>query len=335
MPKSKKALKPDTVLKNYWKDNGTFADLFNAVLFDGKQVIQPDELEDADTDESVIVEHREHVKSLTSSRDNIKIRKVSSVYGVQFQLLGLEHQEHVHYAMPMRIMGYDYASYKLQYDSNAKKYAGSNELEEDEYLSKMKKTDKFSPVITVLIYYGEKPWDGAVSLHGMLNVPEELAQYINDYKILLVEARKNDLKLRNINNVDFFNMMEILTVRNRPLKETREKAIAYAKEHHVDRSVVMTVAGAANCAIDYHSLNEKGESGMWTVFEETKKEGREEGIKEGIKEGIVKGKAQAIVETSLEFGLSEQQTIEKLQQKLNVSILKAQEYFDLYGKVMA
>lgn len=33
------------------------------------------------------------------------------------------------------------------------------------------------------------------------------------------------------------------------------------------------------------------------------------------KEGIVKGKAQAIVETSLEFGFSEQQTIEN-QQKL-------------------
>lgn len=331
MPKSKKALKPDTVLKHYWKDNGTFADLFNAVLFDGKQIIRPDELEDADTDESVVMEHREHAESLAFSRDNIKIRKNSSAHGVQFQLLGLEHQERVHYAMPMRVMGYDYASYKLQYDGNAKRHAAAGGLEEDEYLSKMKKTDKFSPVVTVVIYYGEKPWDGAVSLHGMLNVPRELERYVNDYKMLLVEARKNDLKLHNINNVDFFNMMEILTDKSRPLKETREKAIAYAKERHVSRSVVMTVAGAANCPIDYHSLDEKGESGMWTVFEETKKEG----IEEGIKEGIVKGKAQAIVETSLEFGLSEQQIIEKLRQKLNVSALKAQEYFDLYGKIMA
>ena len=27
-------LKPDTVLKNYWRNNEQFADLFNAVLFE-------------------------------------------------------------------------------------------------------------------------------------------------------------------------------------------------------------------------------------------------------------------------------------------------------------
>ena len=43
-------LKPDTVLKNYWSHNGQFADLFNAVLFGGKQVIKPGELESEDTE---------------------------------------------------------------------------------------------------------------------------------------------------------------------------------------------------------------------------------------------------------------------------------------------
>ena len=33
-------------------NNEQFADLFNAVLFGGEQVISPDELEDADTEES-------------------------------------------------------------------------------------------------------------------------------------------------------------------------------------------------------------------------------------------------------------------------------------------
>lgn len=41
MAKKTQDLKPDTVLKNYWNDNEQFADLFNAVLFDGKQVIKP------------------------------------------------------------------------------------------------------------------------------------------------------------------------------------------------------------------------------------------------------------------------------------------------------
>lgn len=47
---SKKTLKPDTIIKNYWRNNEQFADLFNAVLFQGEQIIKPEELEDADTE---------------------------------------------------------------------------------------------------------------------------------------------------------------------------------------------------------------------------------------------------------------------------------------------
>lgn len=51
MGKEKPALKPDIIVKNYWRNKEQFADFFNAVLFDGKQVIKPKELEDLDTEE--------------------------------------------------------------------------------------------------------------------------------------------------------------------------------------------------------------------------------------------------------------------------------------------
>ena len=57
-------LKADTVVKNYWRNNEQFADFFNAVLFEGKQVIKPDELEDLDTEESSVLEHREYAESI-------------------------------------------------------------------------------------------------------------------------------------------------------------------------------------------------------------------------------------------------------------------------------
>lgn len=113
-------LKPDTILKNYWNDNEQFADFFNAVLFGGEQVISPDELEDIDTEESSILEHKKYAESIKASRDNIKVCKKSLAYGVELVMFGIESQEHIHYAMPMRIMGYDYGTYKKQYDSNAK-----------------------------------------------------------------------------------------------------------------------------------------------------------------------------------------------------------------------
>lgn len=75
MTKRIQDLKADTVLKNYWNDNEQFADLFNAVLFDGECVIKPEELEDIDTEESTILEHRDYAESINASRDNIKVSK--------------------------------------------------------------------------------------------------------------------------------------------------------------------------------------------------------------------------------------------------------------------
>lgn len=269
MSKGKQELKPDIVVKNYWRNNEQFADFFNAVLFDGEQVIKPDELEDIDTEESSVLEHKEYAESIGASRDNVKIRKKSTRYDVEFVILGMEGQEHIHYAMPMRVMGYDYGTYKKQYDDNVSKYRHTKGLSDDEFISKMKKTDKFIPVITIVVYYGEKAWEGAISLHGMLNIPEEMKPFVNDYKIHLVVARKNNLKLHNINNKDLFNLLEILLDRSGRLNEIKEKAINYAREHEVEKSVIMTVAGAANCKMDYNMNEKKGDADMCTVFEET------------------------------------------------------------------
>lgn len=68
-------MSPDTVLKNYWNGNEEFADLFNAVLFGGSQVIKPYELENEDTEASVLLKHRDHTQSIKAVRDNIKIQK--------------------------------------------------------------------------------------------------------------------------------------------------------------------------------------------------------------------------------------------------------------------
>ena len=280
MREKKRVLKPDTVLKNYWNDNERFADFFNAVLFHGEQRIFPEELEELATEESTVLEHREYAESIAASRDSVKVRKKSSALGVEFVILGMENQGHIHYAMPMRVMGYDYGFYKKQYDSNAKRYKTAEGLSEDEYLSKMRETDKLIPVITVVVYYGEKPWNGAASLHGMLNIPEEVAQYVNDYKIILVEARQNEYKFHNVDNKDFFNLLRILLDNSKPFNEVKEEAIEYTKKHDV-----------------------------------TQNEGRLRGI----------------IEMGIECGLSEEDILEKLEHKLNVSRKKAQEYFQKYA----
>jgi len=321
-------LKPDTILKNYWNDNEQFADIFNAVLFDGEQVIRPDELENEDTEESSVLEHRDYAESIRASRDNIKIRKKSTAYGVELVMLGLESQKHIHYAMPLRVMGYDYGAYRKQYESNAGKYKKSGGMDENEYLSRMKKTDRFTPVITIVVYYGVKPWDGALSLHGMLDIPEGMKKFVNDYKMILVEARQNNLTLHNIYNQNFFNMLTVLLDKSIPKNEAIEKTTRYAKEHNVDKTVIMAVAGAANCKIDYNALLKKGDFDMDTLFDELALEHEMIGETKGKAEGEAKG----IVETGFDFGLSEKDILDRLQDKMNISLQHAQEYLKMFGK---
>ncbi len=318
MAKKIQNLKPDVVLKNYWSNNEQFADFFNAVLFEGEQIIKPEELQDVDTQEASVLEHREYAESIQVSRDNIKIQKRSSTHGVEFVMFGLESQEHIHYAMPMRVMGYDYGTYKKQYDSNARKYRTARGMEEDEYLSKMKKTDKFAPVITAVVYYVEKPWDGAISLHEMLAIPKEMTKFVNDYKMVLIEARENNLILHNVNNRDLFNLLQIILNRNISKKEAMQKAISYSEEHKTDKSVIMTVAGAANGKIDYNAFD-KGDGNMCTLFEEI------------AKENEVKGEVRGIIKMLKKYNESHDNIIHELMAEFHISEDVADEYLDKYN----
>ena len=47
--------KSDVVLKQWLKNKVRFADLFNAVVFDGEQVIKPEELEEISSESGIVI----------------------------------------------------------------------------------------------------------------------------------------------------------------------------------------------------------------------------------------------------------------------------------------
>lgn len=149
---------------------------------------------------------------------------------------------------------------------------------------------------------------------------------MNDYRMLLVEARKNDLALHDMDNVDLFNLLEILLDSSSSTGEIRSRAIGYTKERRVDKSVIMTAAGAVDDKIDYNALEQRGDVDMYTVFEETRIEGRAE--------GRVEGRAEEIIETGYEFGLSDEDILGRLQRKLDISLEMAEKYLRDFGKQM-
>ena len=61
----------DVSLKTFWRDNEHFADLFNATVFNGKQVLKPDKLTEMDTDVSATI----HSKSYNERSEERRVGK--------------------------------------------------------------------------------------------------------------------------------------------------------------------------------------------------------------------------------------------------------------------
>lgn len=59
---------------------------------------------------------------------------------------------------------------------------------------------------------------------------------------------------------------------------------------------------------------------------------KQENYEKGKEEGRAEGRARGIIETGLDFGLSEDELLTRLQNKLKISYEMAQEYLEKFGK---
>ena len=123
-------------------------------------------------------------------RDVMKLWTVMTSSDATYMLLGIENQTNVHYAMPIRNMLYDAMNYSSQVEERGKIHRELKDTKSDEFLSGFMKTDKVKPVFTLVIYWGTKEWDGPRSLYEMLDVKEDMQEfieeYVNDYKLHII-----------------------------------------------------------------------------------------------------------------------------------------------------
>ena len=272
--------KPDVVLKEYWNDNERYADFFNAVLFNGRRAISASQLEPQDTEASSTLQLGDSAESVTAARDLFKV--VKTAMGVEFMLVGIEHQDKIHYAMPVRVMNLDAYAYNKQWKLLKEKYKHEKGMTQEEYLSHMRREDKFLPVLSVVIYYGEKKWDGAKDLHGVLDIPEEIKPFVGNYPMHLVEVADNQLSFENANNIDLFEMMKILYDTTNSRKQRVQRAQEYEKEHDLDDDVIRVLAAINNVQIK--RTGKKEELNMCSLFEEIARENKAEGKAESVLE---------------------------------------------------
>lgn len=299
------AQKADVILKDFWRQNERFADLFNAVIFRGEQVIKPEDLTERDTDMSGIIQFKGYQETLERTRDVVK----KMAYGVEFAVLGIESQQKIHYAMPLRTMLYDSLGYLKEYQEITRiRKAERGKMTEDEFLSKMRKEDRLHPIISIVLYYSEKSWDGPTCLKDMIvEMPEEMERIFSDYKMNLVQIRESEQYTfhneevravfeisREIFNGNFDKINE--KYRNRDLTPER-----------------ITVIGKIT---DSAELVRQGKieevANMCTALEKWEKENIERGTKRGIEKGIAKmvltllNKGKTVEETADWLDLTEE-----------------------------
>ena len=191
----------DTVTKAYMKENTVFADAFNYLLYRGRAVVDPTQLQELDTTEIALPfgaqdeDGKPQEDVVQKYRDVLKSAVIKEDGEAAYILLGIENQTDIHYAMPVRNAVYDALQYGRQVADIAKKHrredASSKAHSRGEYLSGFYKDDRLTPVITLVLHFGANEWNGPLSLHEMMNVKNrELLRFVQDYQVHLIDPAR-------------------------------------------------------------------------------------------------------------------------------------------------
>ena len=270
----------DTKAKEYLSDNRRFADLCNAVLFDGEQTIKAENLQERDTAEvlSVLGADGNEVL-LQKARDLLKQVIVKSCGSAYIMLIGIEAQADVHYSMPVKVMTYDALNYGAQVKNTARNHRDAGEYGTGaEFLSGFHKGDKLTPVITITVYLGSKPWDGPRSLYDMLgSIDDRLKRFVCDYPINLVIPQ--EIKDFSRFKTSLGAVFEVIKASED--KQSMKKLFTQNPKYKaMDNESVLAINTFIGVDIP---VNEEGsETDMCKAWEDQRKEDLEEGMEKGI-----------------------------------------------------
>ena len=291
----------DVYLKTFWRDNEHFADLFNATVFNGKQVLKPDKLTEMDTDVSATIHSKSYNESITRNRDVVK--KMSD--GVEFNILGLEIQDKTHYAMPLRTMTYDALGYIKEYNDIKKHHKLNKDSfsSHEEFLSGINKSDRFHPIITLVLYYGESLWDGPTCLSDMMiSMPDNIKAYFSDYKLNLVQILDSDkYTFYNEDVRDVFNIIRNI------YNDDFDSIYREYESRNVDIDVMELICNITSVPKLMDLCTDTEQGGTVNMCEAMKRF-QAECESKGMKEGIDSEKVNSII-SMLEFGITKEQIL--------------------------
>lgn len=274
----------DIAEKRLEEHNDVFADIFNNLLFDGQTILRKEELISLPTESHA----RNADGRLHENRRDV--RKADKDHNVYRLICGIENQSGVDNTMPERVMGYDYAAYEAQIKAIMTE---NKEKNRPAFTKRIHDGQKLAPVVTAVLYWGDKGWSGPTRLHDMLEFPQETEAVIRplvpDYPMNLVEVKHIPKDVRKKLTSDFGLIAEYVARKQNP--EHLEELMA-DKIHTIDHpeeflELLSEVANDKQYREVAQKLQEEKEEQvtMCVIADKLVSHGREQGLEQGIERG--------------------------------------------------
>ena len=254
----------DSACRTFLSNDVSFASFINAVVFEGEQLIHPENLVYYENDTAFIINDLKRAEDKKRRRDIVVKSDINGIYCI----LGVGHQSSVDQAMVVRCAIYEMLEYLKQ-------------LENKEY-------KRLVPQIMVAFYTGPKKWNVPVKLSDYFEIPEELKKYFNDWKIILVDVKEMDTsKIKDEQTRYFIEAIQAM------YKGDYIKLHQKRKMNTNNLIYAAIITGSLDMIKDIVEGDEMDMcEGMERMAEGFRSEGRTQGREEGILVGRVEGKLE-------------------------------------------
>ena len=296
--------KVDIAAKQFFSRNDRFADAFNFLVYDGKQVVDPQALAPLDSVEIVMPYGNAAHEPKQKARDLLKLWQVKADDHAVYVVFGMENQTVVNYAMPVRCGLYDFMNYASQVEEAARSYRQNGATEEGlspaEFLSGFRRDDKLMPVVTLVIYLGTDVWDAPMCIHDMLDTDDRcVLKFVPNYRInLIAPVQMQDGDFDKF-GTDVGEVLKFI----KSLNDKRQlRRIVSADEKFMQLDVDAANLIKAATGFDFRLATGEGKVNMGNALVEIREEGREEGRAEGREEmreemrGTMRGIVQKLMD---------------------------------------
>ena len=248
----------DTTCKQLLRDGECFADLCNALYFHGRQVIKPENLISQENDVSTLIGKEALPMETKRYRDIVRKASINGDY----MIIGVEHQSTLDKNMIIRILNYDAQLYINQVESGK----------------------EVRPVGSFVFYTGDKEWTYPKSLKESLKIPPEMEDYINDWKLPVLELKKLDPQILKSKR-----LKEVVEISQSMLEGDYEKL---RTNRMISVENYKMAAILTHTDIKEEDLPEGDEINMCEAMDRLFQKFENQGMKKGELIGIEKGKRE-------------------------------------------